>query len=141
MRQLILILLLSCAGCTAVATMPASTTPITAVPAAQRSAPPAEDTASLLVQIRNTIGSPSCTVSAECKTVAVGARACGGPDGYLAYSTSITASNAIEALAARHAERKRAAISASGVVSTCDVIPDPGAVCDQGVCRVRSKSD
>ena len=137
MRQLILILLLSCAGCTAVDTIPA---PKTAV-AAKASAPMDEDAASLLVRIRNTIGSPSCTTSAECKTVAVGARACGGPDGYLVYSTSTTPTATIEALAARHAERKRAAMSASGIVSTCNITSDPGAVCEQSVCLIRTKSD
>lgn len=137
MRQLILILLLSCAGCTAVDTIPAPKTPV----AAKASAPTDEDAASLLVRIRNAIGSPSCTTSAECKTVAVGARACGGPDGYLAYSTSTTPADTIEALAARHAERKRAAVSASGMVSTCNIVTDPGAVCDQSVCRIRTTSD
>ncbi len=137
MRQLILILLLSCAGCATVDTIPAPKTPV----AAKASVPTNEDAASLLVQIRNTIGSPACTASTECKTVAVGARACGGPDGYLAYSTSTTPTATIEALAARHAKRKRAAVSASGMVSTCNIVTDPGAICDQSVCRVRTKSD
>lgn len=134
MKQLVLILLLSCAGCSAVDSIPSTATPVLAVP----SALPDEDAASLLVRIRNSIGSASCTASVECKTVGVGARACGGPEGYLAYSTSVTASAPLEALAARHAERRRAAASASGMVSTCNVLPDPGAVCHQGLCRVRS---
>ncbi len=134
MKQLLLILLLSCAGCSAVDSTPSTATPRVATP----SAVPDEDAASLLVRIRNTIGSASCTESVECKTVGVGARACGGPEGYLAYSTSVTPSAPLEALAARHAERRRAAVSASGRASTCNVISDPGAVCDQGLCRVRS---
>jgi hypothetical protein len=134
MRQLLLILFLSCAGCSAVDPIPSTATPVLATP----SVLPDEDAASLLVRIRNTIGSASCTGSVECKTVGVGARACGGPEGYLAYSTSVTASAPLEALAARHAERRRAAVSASGRVSTCNVLPDPGAVCAQGICRVRS---
>lgn len=134
MRQLLLILLLSCAGCSAVHSTPSTPTPLVATPAAL----PDEHAASLLVRIRNSIGNASCTESAQCKTVGVGGRACGGPEGYLPYSTSVTASAPLEALAARHAERRRAAASASGMVSTCNVIPDPGAVCDQGMCRLRS---
>jgi len=134
MKQLLLILLLSCAGCSAVDPTPSAATPRVATP----SAPPDEDAASLLVRIRNTIGSASCTESVQCKTVGVGARACGGPEGYLAYSTSVTAPAPLEALVARHAERRRAAASASGMVSACNVLPDPGAVCDQGMCRLRS---
>ena len=133
MKQLLLILLLSCAGCSAVDSIPPAATPALAAPAALP-----DDAASLLVQIRNTIGSASCSESVQCKTVGVGARACGGPEGYLAYSTSVTASAPLEALAARHAERRRSAASASGMVSACNVLPDPGAVCDQGLCRVRS---
>lgn len=131
---LLLTLLLSCAGCSAVDSTPPAATARVATPSAASD----EDAASLLVRIRNTIGSASCTESVECKTVGVGARACGGPEGYLAYSTSVTASAPLEALAARHAERKRATVSATGRASTCNVIPDPGAVCDQGLCRVRS---
>jgi len=134
MKQLLLILLLSCAGCSAVDAIPSTATPSLAAP----SALPDEDAASLLVRIRNSIGNASCTESAQCKTVGVGSRACGGPEGYLPYSTSVTASAPLEALAARHAERRRAAASASGMVSACNVIPDPGAVCDQGMCRLRS---
>jgi hypothetical protein len=135
MKKLLLILLLSCAGCSAVDTIPQAAAPA----AASSSAPvPDEDAASLLVRIRNTIGSASCTSSVECKTVGVGARACGGPEGYLAYSTSETPPASLEALAARHAERRRAAVSASGMISTCNVLPDPGAVCDKGSCRVGS---
>lgn len=131
---LLLTLLLGCAGCSAVDSTPSTATPIVATPVAT----PDEDAPSLLVRIRNTIGSASCTASVECKTVGVGARACGGPEGYLAYSTSVTSSATLEALAARHAERRRAAVSAPGRASTCNVLPDPGAVCDQGLCRVRS---
>jgi hypothetical protein len=134
MKQLLLILLLSCAGCSAVDSIPSAATPALAAPAEL----PDEDAASLLVRIRNSIGSASCTQSTECKTVGVGARACGGPEGYLAYSTSVTPSAPLKSLAARHAARRRAAVSASGMVSTCNVIPDPGAACDQGLCRVRS---
>lgn len=103
MKQLLLILLLSCAGCSAVDPTPSTAIPLVATP----SALPGEDAASLLVQIRNTIGSASCTESIQCKTVGVGARTCGGPEGYLAFSTSVTVPAALEALAARHAERRR----------------------------------
>ena len=131
---LLLTLFLSCAGCSAVDPTPSTATPVVATPVVL----PDEDAPNLLVRIRNTIGSASCTASDECKTVGVGARACGGPEGYLAYSTSVTASAPLEALAARHAERRRAEVSASGRASTCNFLPDPGAVCDQGLCHVRS---
>lgn len=137
MRQLLLILFLGCSACNAsgpVATGKAPAAPVAAAPAGS------EDAATLLIQMRTLIGAASCTEDAQCKTVAVGARACGGPEGYLAYSTRETQASALEALAARHAQKRRADVAASGELSTCNVIPDRGALCLAGTCRQRSAS-
>lgn len=123
MRLLSLIFLL---GCTACGT---SAPPVTPAPPAARSAPPA-----LLAEMRALAGAAACTDSAQCKTVPLGARACGGPEGYLAFSSATTAVAPMEALAARYAEQRRAAHAASGMLSTCQFMPDPGAQCRAGVC-------
>lgn len=137
MRQLLILLLLGCAGCSAIdSSAPAA--PLSAAAPAQTPPAPGEDAASLLVRIRNAIGPASCNDSTQCKTLAVGARACGGPEGYLPYSTGVKTGEALEDLAARHAESRRAAHAASGRMSTCVVLPDPGAVCVQGACRLQS---
>jgi hypothetical protein len=136
MRQLLILLLLGCAGCSAIDS-PAPA-PVSAPSPVQTPLAKGEDAASLLVRIRNAIGPASCSDSTQCKTLAVGARACGGPEGYLPYSTAVKPSEALEDLAARHAESRRAAHAASGMMSTCVVVPDPGAVCMQGACRLRS---
>lgn len=136
MRQLILILLLSCAGCTASNSSPpaAHAAPVAT---AGTSVAHNEDAASLLVRIRNGIGAAACTDSAQCKTLPVGARACGGPEGYLPYSTAVKSSEPLTELAARHAERRRANNAATGMISTCEVRPDPGAMCVKGACQLR----
>ena len=97
-----------------------------------------EDAASLLVRIRNGIGGAACTDDAQCKTLPVGARACGGPEGYLPYSTGVKSSEPLVDLAARHAARRRADVAASGMMSTCEIITDPGATCVKGACQLRS---
>ena len=137
MRQLLLLLLLSCAGCTASNSSPpaAHLAPV-ATPAA--SVPRSEDAASLLVRIRNGIGAATCSDSAQCKTLAVGARACGGPEGYLPYSTAVKSSEPLVELAARHAERRRASVAAAGMMSTCEMVSDPGAMCVKGACQLRN---
>ena len=123
MRQLPLILLLACTACRAAG--PAATTPpsLTASP-------------SLPDQMRALVGAAACTDSAQCKTVALGARACGGPEGYLAYSTATTPSAPLHALAQRYAEQSRAGHATSGMMSTCQFISDPGAQCRAGSCQL-----
>jgi len=58
---------------------------------ASDTAPAADDPlADLRGGVFELIGEPSCTATAECRTIAFGAKPCGGPRGYLAYSTVVT---------------------------------------------------
>jgi hypothetical protein len=75
-----------------------------------------------------------CTGDAECRTVAVGGKACGGPTGYRAYSTKGADPAGVEALASRERELALAEARASGRVSNCMIQADPGAACVQGQC-------
>lgn len=123
MRLLFLLLLLGCTACS-------SSSP--AVKPAPRAAPP-----TLLAEMRALAGAAACTDSVQCRTVPLGARACGGPEGYLAYSSAATAAAPMQALADRYAEQRRAAHASSGMLSTCQFMPDPGAVCRAGACQLR----
>jgi hypothetical protein len=125
MKQLLLILLLSCSACSA--SGPAAT-----------SVRPGVGAAPLLAKMRAMVGTAACTDASQCKTVAIGARACGGPEAYLAYSTGATDAEALIALALRHTERRRAEVAKSGLLSTCNLISDPGATCRAGTCQLRS---
>ncbi|CAN7491124.1 hypothetical protein LJR289_003312 [Pseudoduganella sp. LjRoot289] len=118
MRHLILPLLLGCSACA----------PSVSAPAPENAARP-----ELMARLRALSASASCANSAQCRTVPVGAKACGGPEAYLAVSESQLPEAA--RLAERHAEVRRAANAESGVASTCAVTPDPGAVCHAGHCR------
>jgi hypothetical protein len=91
-----------------------------------------------LEQIRAMIGGASCTDSSQCRTLAVGARACGGPEAYLPYSTANLSEPALQALAERHKAERQAANEQSGMRSTCQVITDPGAECRAGTCQLRA---
>ena len=131
MNKLLLLLLAACAACTTQAQGPQRAqikgeTSIVTAPG---------DT---LAEIRRQIGTPACGDSAQCRTLPVGAQACGGPQDYLPYSTQQNEGSALRALAERsHAERK-ASIAASGEMSTCMLKPDPGAVCVAGTCQLGS---
>lgn len=129
MRTLILFLLATCTACTGAATQtpPAPGAPAQAAPGGQG------DT---LARIRATIGTPACSSDAECHTLAVGHKSCGGPESYLAWSSARTSQSELKALADRYNEQRRAADAASGMVSTCRFMPDPGAVCRAGTCQL-----
>jgi hypothetical protein len=127
MKKLILILLFGCTACTTQAHDPAHP-----VASAKQAPPAAADT---LGKIRAMIGDAACSENKQCRTLAVGARACGGPETYLAYSTAKTSEAELRALAERHQQERRDANTASGMISTCQFMVDPGAVCQAGRCQ------
>jgi len=75
-----------------------------------------------------------CSSSDECRSVPVGGKACGGPTGYRAYSTKGADPQTVEALAREEHEAAMAEARASGRVSNCMILADPGAACVQGKC-------
>jgi hypothetical protein len=128
MRTLILLLLAGCAACSTGATPSSPQTP---------QSPPAANAGQgdTLARIRAMIGTPSCSSDAQCHTLAIGHRACGGPESYLAWSSASTAQAELQALGERYQEERRAANAASGMASTCRFMSDPGAVCRAGTCQ------
>jgi len=118
MRKLILLLLVGCTAC-------------------GTGAAPADGQGDTLARIRALAGVPACSDDSQCHTLALGARACGGPESYLPWSSAHTSQAAIQALGERYKEERRAANAASGAMSTCQFMPDPGAVCRAGTCQLR----
>lgn len=90
--------------------------------------------AALLERIRGEIGEARCDRDAQCHTLAVGEKACGGPAGYLAWSGPAARGQKLEAWAAELASLQRKRAAASGMMSNCQFLPDPGAVCVQQRC-------
>ncbi|WP_332847852.1 hypothetical protein [Massilia sp. S19_KUP03_FR1] len=131
MRPFPFLIFLACAACLAcAATVRAPATP-KPVPA------PAGDT---LAQIRALIGAAACTDSTQCHTLAIGARPCGGPQAYLPWSSAHTDGAALAVLGERFKAERKAAIAASGELSTCQFLPDPGAMCRAGTCQRNAPS-
>lgn len=105
-------------------------------PSAPAAGTPADSSAGTLDQIRAMIGNAACSDASQCKTLPVGARACGGPEAYLPYSTANLSEPALQALAERYKAQRQAQNAASGMMSNCRFIPDPGAVCRAGTCQL-----
>lgn len=104
-------------------------------PAATPAAPAQGDT---LAQIRALIGNASCSDASQCRVLPIGARPCGGPEGYLAYSTSSAPEDQLLALAERHKQERTKVHAESGVMSNCRFMPAPAAVCVAGTCQLAS---
>ena len=112
-------------------------------PAAPSSAPVAPSTststATAAQRIESAIGTAACDNPGQCRTLAVGSKACGGPERYLAYSTKQTDVAQLQALAAEVAAQRRAEDAQAGRMSTCSVTPDPGATCQAGRCVLQPR--
>jgi len=141
MKKLVLLLLAACAasGCGAQSgtRLAASPTPVAQAAQAVPAAPVAAK-GDTLARIRTLIGTPACSSDAQCHTLPVGAKACGGPSGYLAWSSAKTPEAELRALGDAYKEEQRTANAASGMQSNCSFVPDPGAVCKTGICQLGS---
>lgn len=91
-------------------------------------------------ELRTLIGPAACTADSQCRSLPVGAKACGGPAGYLAWSTAGTDAARLQDLAARQAAAHRREIEASGLRSTCAMVADPGAACVAGRCQLATQA-
>jgi hypothetical protein len=120
MRILFISFFIACSGCAG---------GIAAAPALAPSA--------VLLQINAMAADNGCSASAQCHTLPLGARACGGPQAYLAWSSAHTDGAALRLLGERYAQQEKTRIAASGEMSDCRMLADPGAECRAGTCRLR----
>ena len=98
-------------------------------------APAVGDLASVESQLDATLSKASaCTADTECRSVAVGGKACGGPSGFRAYSSKTASPDSVEALAQHERELATQQAKASHQVSPCFMLADPGARCQQNKC-------
>ncbi len=115
---------------------PPSVTATASAPVTPRSSDlKAED--ELRASIDADIGEPRCTDDGQCRTLAVGENACGGPLVWLAYSTVGARGDALRASASKLAALQRRRYELTGQSSTCQYTPDPGALCKAQRCVLR----
>jgi hypothetical protein len=82
-------------------------------------------------EMQRLIGSAACQRDDECRTLGVGALACGGPSGYVAWSARASDGTALQAAAALDSAERRQQLERSGMMSNCRVLPNPGARCER----------
>ena len=81
------------------------------------------------VTIDALIGEARCEQQAQCRTIGVGAKPCGGPAAYRAWSTRDTDEKALRRVVEQQAQAQREADAKQGLRSNCAIVPDPGAIC------------
>jgi hypothetical protein len=114
-------------GCAASGTAPGVAAPV--------------DAAALLAAIQSEIGDAACDTDTQCHSIGVGAKACGGPEAYLAWSDKLARPALLADLAARHRAARELENASRRLQSNCALVTDPGAVCrprasdDRSVCR------
>lgn len=83
----------------------------------------------------------SCQQRSDCATLGIGARACGGPEQYLAYAVRDTPAAALQQAATKYTRLRKQQIEDRGEMSTCELLPDPGAQCSAvGQCELQPAS-
>ncbi len=94
----------------------------------------AADEAALQARLRSAIGDAVCSSDAQCRTLAVGEKACGGPEAWWAFSVASAQADQLPGWAAELSALSRQRNLRSGSVSNCQYQPDPGAVCQAQRC-------
>lgn len=79
----------------------------------------------------------TCNMDAQCRTIAVGSRPCGGARSYYAYSTMDSDTGLLMSKVNEYNRLERSLVSASTEVSNCRILPDPGAQCIASRCSLR----
>lgn len=84
------------------------------------------------------IGEPRCANLVHCRVLALGARPCGGPSEYLAYSSLTANRETIEAKAYEYSFLEEEVNRSKTAVGSCEVLTPPRATCVDGHCTLTS---
>ncbi|MDR7335188.1 hypothetical protein [Roseateles asaccharophilus] len=89
-----------------------------------------------LQAIERAIGEAPCDSNADCRTIGVGAKACGGPERYLPWSVRYTQADKLQRLVEQHRSLRTSENTRDGRVSNCAVVTDLGTTCVARRCQM-----
>lgn len=134
--------LLGLAGCASAVPGSGTTQPVVASSPRSDVERDREAEAAIVQQINTTIGGAPCNADDQCRTVGLGASACGGPAAWRPWSSQTPEQGKkLQTLADQLSALQRSRQAQSGMVSTCRYLPDPGAVCRAQRCVLKTASD
>ncbi len=90
---------------------------------------------SLLQEIQLLITDKSCGSDGQCAFIAYGQKACGGPVGYLVYSSSQVDVNQLTALVNQYTSLQEDMNEEYGLISDCSAPVEPAPGCVSGNCE------
>ncbi len=85
-------------------------------------------------QLEQLIDKPSCDNSSQCKVLAVGSRACGGPSKYVVYSTKTADATEVKKLAQEITTLEQQFNALNDMMSICQHLSAPGTQCSANTC-------
>ncbi|NYE64122.1 hypothetical protein FHW58_005357 [Duganella sp. 1224] len=113
---------------------------LTACAGARQTTPmPDNSSAGLWQQIQAANSNLACDSDSQCHTIGTGAKACGGPENYIAWSSKNDNGAKLKSLVELHSAARRADNNSQGMMSTCIAISDPGATCRAGTCVLNTQ--
>jgi hypothetical protein len=92
----------------------------------------------LLTTIKANISSKTCNSNADCGALAVGHRACGGPNEYLPYSKLSSNEESLKSLAKKHQQQEKIKNKKEGRMSICQMLTEPQVACKSNQCLISS---
>lgn len=85
-------------------------------------------------QLDQLTANKQCSSDTVCRVLPVGKRACGGPSGFIIYSTEHSDSQAVEALSSRITTLEQALNINSNAMSICEHLSEPAVQCIANTC-------
>ncbi|KPH56823.1 hypothetical protein [Pseudoalteromonas porphyrae] len=85
-------------------------------------------------QLKDLISDPQCDDHTQCKILAIGSRACGGPSSYVAYSTKSADEQEVLASAKQITSLESQFNAQTGMISICQHLTEPSAQCIENKC-------
>lgn len=96
------------------------------------------DTRQLFQRLVRLTDDKQCDSDNQCEVLPVGNRPCGGPEQYMAYSTTNTDQKLLQYTQERYSKLKSEQQKRLGMVSTCQTLPKPTAVCQARQCVIKN---
>ena len=108
------------------------------LPGCAQSLPEPANEAQLVAAIRLDVGDAPCDSDQQCKTLAMGEKDCGGPEYWLAWSTTRSNAKVLQAKSTELAALQQRRNEASGARSNCRFMGDPGSMCVAKRCVLKT---
>lgn len=84
--------------------------------------------------IRSLIDKGTCTDESSCRYMAYGSKACGGPVGYLIFSSDVNEA-LLKKMVASYTQNQKVFNEKNGIMSDCSIPPEPQQLkCENGKC-------